>query len=135
MEGISDIRITGIDEQRPPKMRKEPYIDLYFKLSHKAPPDWCKDFNDSLTRHPSAPKIKPEEGLFIATWVRHPDEVDAHLKLLQAKVAECTERYIKRIELERQSAKDAGADLAEGAGEQGRLNRIIAGLDFGKPAE
>ena len=31
MEGISDIKIIGIDEKRPPKIRKEPYIDLVFK--------------------------------------------------------------------------------------------------------
>ena len=46
MEGISDIKICGIDETRPPMIKKEPYIDLNFKLIHKAPKDWCNDFKD-----------------------------------------------------------------------------------------
>jgi hypothetical protein len=50
MEGISDIRITGIDETRPPRIRKEPYIDLCFRLTHKAPVDWCHDFTDHLSK-------------------------------------------------------------------------------------
>ena len=39
MEGISDIRISGMDENRPPRIGKEPYINLYFRLVHKAPAD------------------------------------------------------------------------------------------------
>ena len=37
MEGISDLKIIGTDERRPPIIRKEPYIDVFFKLSHQAP--------------------------------------------------------------------------------------------------
>ena len=73
MEGISDIKITGIDEKRPPVIRKEPYIDIFFKLSHQAPADWCKDFNALLSNHPTAPKIKEKEGLYIEGWVRTAD--------------------------------------------------------------
>ena len=50
MQGISDINIIGIDETRPPFIRKEPYIDIFFELSHQAPIDWCKDLN-SLFRN------------------------------------------------------------------------------------
>jgi len=52
VEGISDLRITGIDERRPPMIRNVSYIDIYFKLSHKAPADWCKAFNTLLRKHP-----------------------------------------------------------------------------------
>ena len=69
MKGISDLRIIGIDERRPPIIRKEPYIDLYFKLSHQAPADWCNDFNALLSKHPSAPKINPKEGLYIESII------------------------------------------------------------------
>ena len=130
MEGISDIKITGIDEKRPPKLRKEPYIDLVFKLSHKAPPDWCKDFNDSLSKNVYAPKINLDDGLYIQTWVRSIDEIPALLQLLKKSVAECTERYIAKVQLAAHTADGANSLLKEGGGEQGRLNAIIAGLDY-----
>ena len=130
MEGISDIKIIGIDEKRPPKIRKEPYIDLVFKLSHKAPPDWCKDFNDSLSKNVYAPKINLDEGLYIQTWVRSIDEIVGLLLLLQKNVTECTERYIEKIQHAAHTADGNNSLLKEGGGEQGRLNAVIAGLDF-----
>ena len=132
MEGISDIKITGIDEKRPPKLRKEPYIDLVFKLSHKAPPDWCKDFNDSLSKNTYAPKINLDDGLYIQTWVRSIDEIVGLLQLLKNSVIECTERYIEKVRRAAQSADGENSLLKEGGGEQGRLNAVIAGLDFDK---
>jgi hypothetical protein len=130
VEGISDIRITGIDERRPPIIRKSPYIDIFFKLSHQAPADWCSDFNALLAKHPFKPKIMEKEGLYIETWVRTPDEIVAFLGLLKEKVAACSRQYIERIELSARNAGDANAALAQETGEQGRLNRIIAALDF-----
>jgi hypothetical protein len=131
MEGISDIRITGMDERRPPVIRKQPYIDLFFKLSHQAPADWCRDFNNLLSKHPSTPKIKEVEGLYIEAWVRTPDDIAPLLEQLKATVTKCTHQYIRRIELAARKAGDASASLAhESSGEQGRLNRILAALDF-----
>jgi hypothetical protein len=127
VEGINDIKIIGIDERRPPIIRKEPYIDIFFKLSHQAPADWCADFNAMLAKHPTAPRIKEKEGLYIEGWVRKPDDIAAFLEQLKSKVAECTRQYIERIELSIRNAAAADASLAqEEAGEQGRLNRIIA---------
>jgi hypothetical protein len=132
VKGISDIKITGIDERRPPVIRKQPYIDIYFKLSHQAPEDWCKDFNAMLSKHPTAPKIAAKEGLYIEAWVRTPDEIIALLAHLKETVAECNRVYIERIELSLRNQDDANALLAQqGGGEQGRLNKIIAALDFG----
>lgn len=130
MEGISDIKIIGIDERRPPKMRKEPYIDLVFKLSHKAPPDWCKDFNDSLCKMTSAPKIDLQEGLYIQTWVRSIDEIATHLQLLKNGIKACTAHYIEKVQRIASAAEGKNNLLKEGGGEQGRLNAIIAGLNF-----
>lgn len=130
MEGISDLRIIGIDEMRPPVIRKEPYIDIVFKLTHQAPADWCSDFNGLLARNPATPKIKEKEGLYIEAWVRTPDEIAALLKLLKDKVIECNRQYIERIELATRKANSANSSLAQEEGEQGRLNRIIAALDF-----
>lgn len=130
MEGISDIRIIGIDDKRPPVIRKEPYIDIVFKLSHQAPVDWCKDFNALLAKHPSTPRIKDKEGLYIEAWVKTPDTIVALLEQLKDKVSECSREYIARIELSIRNAQNANASLSEETGEQGRLNRIIAALDF-----
>ena len=132
MEGISDIRIAGMDENRPPRLRKEPYINLYFRLLHKAPPDWCEGFNDLLVKHEYTPKIYAEEGLYIETWVRSPDEIAGLFQVLKEKVTACTAQYIEKIAASKRDS-DSDNDLLqkEGSGEQGRLNRIIAGLDFG----
>jgi len=129
MEGISDIKIIGIDEMRPPAIRKEPYIDLFFKLSHQAPSEWCRDFNNLLADHVSKPNIKEKGGLYIEAWVRTPDEIVEVFEKIKETVATCTREFIERLELTARHAGDANMSSEE-SGEQGRLNRIIASLDF-----
>lgn len=131
MEGISDIKIIGIDEKRPPVIRKEPYIDLFFKLTHQAPEDWCKDFNALMSKYPGSPKINVKVGLFIESWVKTPDEIEDFLAQLKVKVEQCSQEYIERIELATRNSQNENASLKdEESGEQGRLNRIIASLNF-----
>lgn len=130
MEGISDLKIVGVDERRPPIIRKEPYIDIFFKLSHQAPADWCNSLNAMLHKHPTSPKIKEKEGLYIEAWVKKPDEIVAFLALLQGKVTDCNQQYIERIELAARNAGTVDASLASENSEQGRLNKIIAALNF-----
>ena len=130
VEGISDLRIIGVDERRPPIIRKEPYIDIYFKLSHKAPADWCNALNSMLKKHSCEARIKEEEGLYIETWVRTTDEIVALLTLLKDKIKNCSRQYIERIELAARNAVAANASLSNESGEQVRLNKIIAGLNF-----
>ena len=129
MEGISDIKIISIDEMRPPVIRKEPYIDLFLKLSHQAPSEWCRDFNNLLADHASKPNIKEKEGLYIEVWVRTPDEIVEVFEQIKETVATCTREFIERLELTARHADDANMS-SEVSGEQGRLNRIIASLDF-----
>lgn len=130
MEGISDIRIIGMDEKRPPKIRKEPYIDLFFRLSHKAPEDWCREFNALLSKHPGKPHIEEKEGLFIDSWVKTPDDIAPFLELLKIKIIECSRDYIERIEASIRNAEQANESVSTETGEQGRLNKIIASLVF-----
>lgn len=129
MEGISDIKVSGIDEARPPRIRKEPYINLFFKLTHKAPKEWCEDFNRLVAKKKYPAKIEPSTGLFIDTWVRKPEEIQPALNGLKKFVATCNQEYISRIQAEAAAAANVG-DMAEDEGEQGRLNRIVAGLNF-----
>lgn len=131
MEGISDIKITGIDEKRPPRIRKEPYIDLCFKLAHKAPVDWCQDLVDHVSKMDFPIKIDTQECLYIETWVRSPHDIAAHLQTLKKAVAECNARYIEKIRAGERDLDDGIDALARETGPQGQLNRIIAGLDFG----
>ena len=130
MEGISDIKIVGIDERRPPVIRKEPYIDIFFKLSHKAPTDWCQNFNGLLSKHPGRPKINEKDGLFIEGWVKGPDDISVYLGVLKKTVAQCSEEYIEHIEQALRMASEASVSVSEESGEQGRLNRIVSDLDF-----
>lgn len=130
MEGITDIRIIGLDERRPPRIRKEPYVDICFKLSHKAPADWCRDFNGLLLKHPTSPKIKESEGLYIEAWVRQPDQIAPLLTLLKTKVKECNQQYIERIEERGRVTDGENLALSQEEGKQGELNRIIESLDF-----
>lgn len=130
MQGISDIRIIGIDELRPPVITKHPYIDIFFQLSHQAPSDWCRDFNSLLAKHPSTPKIKEKEGVYIEAWVRKPDEIVTLLGNLKETISECTRQYIERIEISAQNSRNDIASLADEGGEQGRLNKILASLNY-----
>ena len=131
MEGITDIKIVGMDDNRPPRIGKEPYIDLFFRLSHKAPLEWCIGFNELLVKHEYTPKIKTNEGLFIEAWVRRPDEIAGLFQTIKEKVTECTAQYIENIAVnQRDAASNSALAQKEGDGEQGRLNKVIAGLDF-----
>lgn len=130
MEGISDLKIIGIDEKRPPIIRKEPYIDIFFKMSHKAPADWCSDLNVLLKKHPTSPKINEKEGLYIASWVKSPDEIPLLLSHLKEKITDCNRAYIERIEATIRKANQANSLTEQESGEQGRLNKILAALDF-----
>jgi hypothetical protein len=129
MEGISDLKISGIDEMRPPRIRKEPYINLFFKLVHKAPKDWCDHFNHLVAKREYPVKIDPAHGLFIETWVRRPVEIESSLEGLKKAVSRCNQDYIARVLAESNSAV-AMQHNADDTGEQGKLNRIVAGLDF-----
>jgi len=127
MEGISDIKIIGIDKKRPPRILKEPYINIYFVLSHKAIAGWCTDFNRLGAKYQYPAKIDETEGLYIDTWVRHIDEIHPQLTRLKATVKECSVAYVARIE----AATAAGvATTSTDSAEQVRLNGVIAGLVF-----
>lgn len=130
MDGISDIRIIGFDETRPPVLVKEPYINLYFKLSHKAPKQWCNDFNDLAAngkgRYPI--KIDFNEGLIIETWVRQMSEIETALGGLKELVKNSTYNYIARIRAKAKSDMPQKGDVV--SEEQARLNFIISELNF-----
>ena len=92
MTTTNEIRIIGFDPSRPPRIRKESYIDLYFALSAKAPTEWCEDFNIMGRRVNPSPKIDAAKGEFIASYVSNMDQIAPHLALLKkAKFAKFNE--------------------------------------------
>lgn len=129
MEGISDIRIIGFDENRPPMIRKEPYIELFFKLIHQAPKEWCNDFNQLVSKEKYAAKITPASGLFIESWVRNADEIEKLLASLKNAITLCSDNYVTRINAERKAATGSLVKPGE-SNEQTRLDKIIAELNF-----
>ncbi len=129
MEGISDIRICGIDPMRPPRVRKEPYIDLYFQLTHQAPVRWCEDFNQLMLKSKIKARIDPSAGLIIETWVQNMNQIEAALSALKRAIHACNDQFIARFHAEAAAALKAGATLND-EGEQGRLNRIIKNLHY-----
>ena len=131
MQGISDIKIIGIDAKRPPRVRKEPYIDLFFQLSLQAPEDWCDDFNMLTGKLDPAMRIEKNEGLFIETYVRDINHIAEHVEKIKKKIADCNEQYIERIRQRESAAMKKNASLLDDGGEQGKLNKIVATLDFG----
>ena len=129
MQDIQSLHICGLDPERPARIRKEPYIDLYFKLSMKAPEAWCDAFNDSLKNASFPAKIKPKEGLFIDTWVRKPEDIPALFQRLKAGVATATQNHLKRIDEANRALRLATPTLQDSA-EQRMLDQVLAELDF-----
>ncbi|CAK0760713.1 conserved hypothetical protein [Gammaproteobacteria bacterium] len=129
MKGISDIKIIGVDEKRPPIIRKEPYIDLYLRLSHEAPSDWCEQFNKLAQR--MVPQVKIDgKGIFIETYVREMNQVVDHFESIKKIVLACNNQYIELIQQMQVAADKKNSDLQGEGGQQGKLNAIIANLKF-----
>jgi hypothetical protein len=130
MNEMYDLKIVGIDNTRPPKLRKEPYIDLVFTLSEKAGTEWCREFNALFENGDYSVKAGTIDDASIETWVRDMEEIPGHLEMLKAKAAECNERLNERRRAAARVADDKNTALAGEQGAQGRLNEIIAGLEF-----
>ena len=130
LDNILDIRIIGIDENRPTKIRKEPYLDLFFKLSCKPPLDWCEDFN-ALAKD-LVPPVKIDKNIrgFIDAYVRDMNQIPVHLTRIKKKITACNEQYIEGIRLKELAAAEKNASLHQEDGEQRKLNSIVAALKF-----
>lgn len=130
MTTFKQIKIIGLDANRPPRVRKEAYIDLFYQLSEEAPEEWCEDFN-GFGRH-VAPLAKIDRGTrcFISTYVNDMDMIPEHLESLKQAVTDCNSRYMERIrQREIELAREA-ANLGALGGQQFKLNQIIARLEF-----
>jgi hypothetical protein len=130
MTTTSEIRIIGFDPSRPPRIRKESYIDLYFALSAKAPMEWCEDFNIMGRRVNPSPKIDPTKGEFIDSYVSDMDQIAPHLALLKKAVIACNAQYLLKLQQRELALAASKANLKGQGGAQNRLNLIVEALDF-----
>jgi len=130
MSAFEEIRILSIDEDRPPRMRKEAYIDLFFKLSHKAPVDWCEDFNALGRQINPGAKIDKIACDCIDTYIKDMDGIQVHLNEIKQTVIDCNEQYLEKIRQRETALAASNAALIGQDGEQHRLNEIVSALEF-----
>ena len=130
MNGFDEIRISGVDDTRPPKLRKEGYIDLHFTLSRQVPEEWCEDFNAIGCRISPSAKIDKNSCLTIDTYVNDMDRIVAQLAELKEAVGDCNRQYAEKLQQRELALAAENAALQGEGGEQQRLNSIIATLEF-----
>jgi len=133
MSDIKDIKIVGIDEDRPPRIRKEAYIDLFFKLSEKVPMDWCEDFNSVGRQSSPSVKIDKNAGLFIDAYVNDMTQIPVQLEKIKKLVKACNEQYMEKIRQKNLALAASHAALEGKSNEQDRLNQLVATLKFDVP--
>lgn len=130
MNSIDKIKIEGIDDERPPMVRKEDYIDLFFKLSQKPPSEWCDDFNSLGHQLEPSVKIDKRNLLIIETWIRDMNMIPEHFDKIKKKIILCNEQYMEKIKLKELAARAKSTSQSGQDGKQNKLNEIIACLDF-----
>ncbi len=130
MSSFTAIKVVSLDESRLPRIRKEAYIDLFFKLSEPAPADWCEDFNVHGRQLNPGAKIDPASGDCIDTYVNDMEKIADHLAEIRQTVSECNERYREKLSQREADLAASNALLREQGGAQHRLNEIIDGLEF-----
>ena len=130
MEDVSSLKIMGMDNARPTILSSAPYIELVFKLSHKAPVTWCQDFNLMFDRYKYSVRVDVDKGVFIETWVRNMEEIGAHFELLKTKVAESNLLYVNKQTAIEMALVGKTDNVTAAQGEQLRFNAIISELKF-----
>jgi hypothetical protein len=130
MSDIKEIRIIGFDNDRPPRVRKEAYIDLFFQLSQKAPLDWCEDFNALGRKANPSPKIDKNKGVHIESYVNNMNLIAQQLVAVKALLLECNQQYQQKIDEKARILAASNANLHGQEGEQLKLNQIVDAISF-----
>jgi len=125
-----EIKIIGIDKDRPPRIRKEAYIDLFFRLSEKGSIEWCEDFNALGRKLNPSPKIDKNTGECIQTYVSNMTLITQHLADVKEILRNCNEQYQQKIDEKARVLAASNASLHGEDGEQYKLNQIVEGLKF-----
>ena len=129
MESSMDLKIIGIDPERPPKIQQRPCVDLFYQLNESANEDWCRCFASISGKQVYSFKINPEGGEFIETWVKKPSEIARSLETAKSLVARCNEVYVELLDQRRRQAAVVIPDEIISP-EQKALNDIVSQLVF-----
>jgi hypothetical protein len=130
MTQFSEIKITGIDTNRPPRVRKEAYIDLFYQLSEDAPEEWCDDFVSFGRQVNPLAKIDKIKPGFINTYINDMDEIPKHFEQIKQAVVDCNTQYMEKLMKREQALARENVTAREEGGQQFKLDEIIAALDF-----
>ena len=130
MTTFNEIKIIGFDANRPPRVRKEAYIDLFYQLSDDAPEEWCEDFESYGRQVNPLAKVDKSNRGFINTYVNNMDVIPKHFGDLKQAVADCNAQFMEKLSQREAAQAAANANLREQGGEQFKLNEIVAALDF-----
>jgi hypothetical protein len=130
MNAISEIKIIGMDTDRLPRVRKEPYIDLFFKLSQKVPDEWCESFNILGRRIKPSPKVDNASKDCIQSYVNDMASIAQHLSDIKKAVQTCNKEYQEKLDAKAKLLAERNSSLQGQDGAQNKLNQIIEALDF-----
>ncbi len=130
MMHLEDLKIIGMDSNRPPLIKNVPYIDLVFTLSEKASESWCKNFNALFSKDENKASINLKNSIYIESWVKTMDKIPGHLDMLKIKVNECNEIHKLEQKAIAEATSNKNKSSKEEQGPQGQLNKIISQLDF-----
>lgn len=125
---MTPIKLTGIDPKRPPHIRKEAYIDIYYQLSEKPPAAWCDLFDNLGRKIEPAVKVDKTTGDCIGAWVRDMEGIPGHFNQIKQKIAEANVQFEDMVL--QQAARDSAAKAGSQGSAQTRLNEILSALDF-----
>lgn len=127
---FNEIKIIGLDANRPPRIRKEPYIDMFYQLSEDAPEEWCDDFESYGRQLNPMAKIDKTTRIFINTYVNDMDVIPVHFAQLKEAVSNCNVQFVEKLQ-QRAAAQAKDDEKLQGqGGEQFKLNEIVASLEF-----
>lgn len=125
-----NLSIIGIDEKRPPRVRKEHYIDIFYRLSQKASGEWCDIFNTLSKQLVPPAKINKSEGIYIEAYVRDMNLLQDHLDKIKKNITESNERLATAVRKRNEAITKENAGESDDGDEQRRLNAIVASLHF-----
>lgn len=126
---VTNIKIIGFDEERPPTMQARPCIDLIFQLDQEAPAEWCKVFGNVSGGQRYNIKIDPEVGLFLETWVKAPGDISGSVDTMKSLVAESNVAYDALLNSRKDVVVTTTGEVVI-TPEQQALNSLVAGISF-----
>jgi len=123
-----DYKIIGMDPERPPRIQRQPCIDLVFELDEEPTSEWINEFGSVTGKSKYTVAVDSENPLYIATWVRKPQEIQGHLNEVKSMVRLANTNNAER------ARKAVGVVVTTKeetiSPEQEALNGVVAKLDF-----